>query len=194
MPVFTLNLIVAILVMIIVSIMTTIDVGWGYLEVYIASYLYSFSDSITTSKVHMLYSIMDIGQIIGAQIFELVTSRLGYREALSLALLLMATGTFICSISTTIWGFVIPALLFGISEALRGLTSSFFMVELMPDDYAMAVGLGNVGGAFSILFWGWVPHLVANPDNASPDIEIREHRRTAYYFGEAVTSRVPFLF
>ncbi len=68
------------------------------------------------------------------------------------------------------------------------------MAELMPDNYAMAVGIGNIGTSFGILFWGWVPPLVVNPNNASPDLEIREHNRTAYYFGEAVTSSVPFLF
>jgi hypothetical protein len=33
-----------------------------------------------------------------------------------------------------------------------------------------------------------------NPNDDSLDIEIRENSRTAYYFGEAVTSRVPYLF
>ncbi len=66
MPVFTPKLLVIILVMIIGSMMTTIHVGWGYIEVYIASYLYSFNDTITTGKVHLLFSIMEIGQVIGA--------------------------------------------------------------------------------------------------------------------------------
>jgi MFS family permease len=126
--------------------------------------------------------------------FQPVTSRLGYRESLSLVLLLTATATFICSISTTIWGFIIPAVLFGVAEALRSLTCSFFMVEIMPGNYALAAGLGNIGTSFGILFWGWVPLLVANPNNTTADIEIREHSRTAFYFGDAVTSRVPYLF
>jgi hypothetical protein len=100
---FSPNLIMAILVIATASIITTVDVGWGYIEVYIASYLYSFSDSITTSKVHMLHTMIDIGQIIGAQIFHLVTSSLGYREALSLALALNAIAWLICYMSTTIW-------------------------------------------------------------------------------------------
>ena len=68
------------------------------------------------------------------------------------------------------------------------------MVELMPDKYAMAAGLGNIGTSFGILFWGWVALLLANPNNESPDIEIRENSRMAYYFGEAVASRVPYFF
>jgi hypothetical protein len=64
------------------------------------------------------------------------------------------------------------------------------MVELMPNNYALAVGLSNLGAPISILFWGWAPLLLANPNNASPDIEIREYSKTAYYFGEAVTSRM----
>jgi hypothetical protein len=143
----------AILVIAIASIMTTVDVSWGYIEVYIASYLYSFSDSITTSKVHMIYTMIDIGQIIGAQIFHLVTSRLGYREALSLALALNAIAWLICYMSTTIWGFIFPALLWGIAIALRFLTCSFYMVELMPDNYALAVGLGNLSAPTSYIFW-----------------------------------------
>jgi MFS family permease len=102
MPVFTPNLTVAIPVMVIISLIIGIDVGWGYIQVYIASYLHSHSPSITTSKVHMLFSVMDLGQIIGAQIFQPVTSKLGYRESLSLALAFTATGAFICSIATTI--------------------------------------------------------------------------------------------
>ena len=194
MPVFTPNLTMAIPVMVIISLIIGIDVGWGYIQVYMASYLHSYSPSITTSKVHMLYSVMDLGQIIGAQIFEPVTSKLGYRESLSLALLLTATGAFICSIATTIWGFIIPVVLMGIAIALRSLACSFFMVELLPGNYAFAVGLGNIGCAFSAIFWSWVPLLVVNPDNATADIEIREYSRTAYYFGEAVTIRVPYLF
>ncbi len=71
---------------------------------------------------------------------------------------------------------------------------SFFMVELMPDNYALAVGLGNLGQSFSLLYWGWVPLLIANPNNDLAEIEIREHSRTAYYFGEAVTSRMADFF
>jgi MFS family permease len=194
MPAFTPNVILAILVMGIATPINGIGDGWGYIEVYIASYLYSFNDSITTGKVHILFLIMELSLVIGAWIFEPMSSRLGYRETLSLMLVLMATGMIICSISTTIWGFIIPAVLFGIATGLRCLTCTFFMVELMPDNYALAVGLSNLGGSLSLLYWGWVPLLVANPNNDLADIEIREHSRTAYYFGEAVTSRVPYLF
>ncbi len=142
----------------------------------------------------MLFSVMEIGQIIGAQMFHLVTSRLGYREALCLALALNAIAWLICYMSTTILGFIFPALLWGIAISLRYLTSSFYMVELMPDNYALAVGLSNIGCPVSLLFWGWAPLLLANPNNDSPDIEIRENNRTAYYFGEAVTSRIPYFF
>jgi MFS family permease len=128
MPVFTPKLLVIILVMIIGSMMTTIHVGWGYIEVSISSYLYSFSDSITTGKVHMLFSIIKIGQIIAAQTFNLLTSRLGYRETLTLALVLNVIGWVICSISTKIWGFTIPALLWGISIVLQYLAFSLFLV------------------------------------------------------------------
>jgi hypothetical protein len=68
------------------------------------------------------------------------------------------------------------------------------MVELMPESYALSVGLANIGGAFSILFWSWIPLLLTNPDNLSAKIEMRENNRTAYYFGKAVTSRVPYFF
>jgi hypothetical protein len=74
------------------------------------------------------------------------------------------------------------------------MTCSFFMVELMPKNYALAAGLGNIGEPFSILFWSLAPLLLANPNNDSPDIKIRKNSMTEYYFGEAVTSRVPFLF
>jgi hypothetical protein len=60
---------------------------------------------------------------------------------------------------------------------------SFFMVELMPENYALAVGLSNIGTPVSLLFWGWAPLLLANPNNDRPDIEIIEHCRTSYYFG-----------
>ena len=142
----------------------------------------------------MLFSVMEIGQIIGAQMFHKVTSMLGYRETLTLALALNATGWFICCVSTTIYGFIIPALLWGISLAVRLLTCSFFMVELMPENYAFAAGLSSIGAPLSILFWGWAPQLLLNPNNDIPEIKIREHSRTAYYFGEAVTSRMPGLF
>jgi hypothetical protein len=66
MPVFEPNLIVTIPVLVIASLICSIQNGWGYLEVYIASYLYSFNDTITTGKVHLLFSIMEIGQVIGA--------------------------------------------------------------------------------------------------------------------------------
>jgi MFS family permease len=145
MPVFKPNLCVIIPVMVIASLITSITGVWGYIEVYIASYLYSFSDSITTGKVHMLFTVMEIGQIISAQIFHLATSKLGYRETLTLALALSAIGWLICSISTTIWGFIISALLWGISMGVRYLMCSFFMVELLPENYAMAVGLSNIG-------------------------------------------------
>jgi MFS family permease len=102
MPAFKPNLSLIIPVMVIANLIIAIDTGWGYIEVYIASYLYSFSDSITTSKIHMLYSIIELGQIIGSQIFHLVTYRLGYREALSLALALNAIAWLICSLSTSI--------------------------------------------------------------------------------------------
>lgn len=82
----------------------------------------------------------------------------------------------------------------GIAIALRSLACSFFMIELLPDNYALAVGLGNIGCAFSTIFWSWVPLLVINPDNATAGIKIREYNRAAYYFGEAVTTRVPYLF
>jgi MFS family permease len=194
MPEFTPNLCVIIPVMVIASLICSIDYGWGYLEVYITSYLYSFSDSITTGKVHLLLSIMEIGGIIGAQMFHLVTSRLGQRETLTLALALTAIAWLICCMSTTIWGFIFPALLWGIGGALRYLTCSFFMVELMPDRYAFAVGLGNFGAPLSILFWAWAALLIVNPNNDSPDIEIIKKSTTAHYFGQAVISRIPDFF
>jgi MFS family permease len=126
MPVFTPKLLLIISVLAIAYIITSFDVGWGYLEVYIASYLYSFSKGLTTSKVHMLYSIIAIGQIIGAQTSHLLISRLGFRETITLAVSLSAIAWLICSISTTIWGFIVPALLWGISSALRYLACCFF--------------------------------------------------------------------
>jgi MFS family permease len=180
--------------LVITTLISCIQLGWGYVEPYIASYLHSFSEGITTGKVHMLFSVMEIGQIIGAQMFHLVTSRLGYRETLTLALALNATAWLICSISTTIYGFIIPALLWGMAMALRYMMCSFFMVELMPENYALAAGLGNIGEPVSILFWSWAPLLLANPNNDSPDITITKNSMTEYYFGEAVTSKVPFLF
>ncbi len=68
------------------------------------------------------------------------------------------------------------------------------MVELMPGNYAFAVGLGNIGAPLSTLFWALAPLLLLNPNNDSPDIEIIKNRRTAYYFGDAVTSRMPEFF
>lgn len=188
------NLAVNIPVIAVAAMVVALDGGWGYLETYVASYLHSYSDSITTSKVHILYSIMMGSGIIGAQIFHPVCSRLGYREAMSLSLLLAATGSFICMNSTTIWGFVIPSMLFGIGVALRILSCSFFMVEIMPNNYALAAGLGNVGAALTPTFWGWVPLFITNPNNSSPDIEVVEHSRISYYFGDAVASKVPDLF
>jgi hypothetical protein len=63
----------------------------------------------------------------------------------------------------------------GISGALRVMACSFFMIELMPDRYALAVSLGNIGAPLSILFWGWALLLLVNPKNDSPDIEIRKN-------------------
>ena len=64
----------------------------------------------------------------------------------------------------------------------------------MPDKYALAAALGNFGDPISILIWAWAPLRLTNPNNVLPDIEVRENSMTAYYFGEAVTSRVPYLF
>jgi fucose permease len=41
--------------------------------------------------------------------YHLVTSGLGYRETLTLALALTAIAWFICYMSTSIYGFIIPA-------------------------------------------------------------------------------------
>ena len=60
------NLTVVILVMVIATQIICIDAGWGYMQVYIASYLYSFNDSITTGKVHMLFTMMEVGRVFGA--------------------------------------------------------------------------------------------------------------------------------
>jgi hypothetical protein len=68
------------------------------------------------------------------------------------------------------------------------------MIEHMPENYSLAVGLSNIGGPVSILFWGWAPLLIASPNNDTPDIEIRENSTTAYDFGEKVTSRIPDFF
>jgi hypothetical protein len=68
------------------------------------------------------------------------------------------------------------------------------MVELMPENYAFAAGLSSIGAPLSILFWGWAPQLLLNPNNDSPEIKIRENSTSAYYFGEAVTSRMTDLF
>jgi MFS family permease len=194
MPEFKPNLCMIVPVMVITSMICSHDIGWGYLEPYIASYLHSFSETITTGKVHMLFFVMEIGQIIAAQMYHLVTSMLGYRETLTFALALTAIAWLICSVSTTIWGFIIAALFLGFSLAFRSLTCSLLMVELMPNNYALAVGLSNLGAPVSVLFWAWAPLLLANPNIASPDIEIRENSFTAYYFGEAVTSRMADFF
>jgi MFS family permease len=142
----------------------------------------------------MLYSILQGCQLLGSQIFHPICSRLGYREGLSLSFVFMSSALLMCYFSTSIWGFVIPAVLFGSATALRTLINSFSMIELMPDNYALAAGLGNCGGAFSILFWGWISLLVMNPDNERPDLETREYTRTVYYIGEEVTSQVPKFF
>lgn len=74
-------------VLIIVSFIMALDSGWGFVELYIASYLHRYNQSITTSSVHILYSILQISQLLGAQIFRPICIKLGYREGISICFL-----------------------------------------------------------------------------------------------------------
>jgi hypothetical protein len=105
-------------ILIFIGVMMGLDFGWGYIEPYITSYLRLYSDSITTSLVHILYTIMLVSQIIGAQLFRPISVTFGYREGIAICMIIFATGLVICGLTTSIWIMFIGMVFLGIALAL----------------------------------------------------------------------------
>lgn len=181
-------------VLIIVSFIMALDSGWGFVELYIASYLHRYNQSITTSSVHILYSILQISQLLGAQIFRPICIKLGYREGISICFLFQSSGLFMCYFTTSIYGFIIPVIFFGTATGLRTLVNSFLMIALLPNNFGFAAGLGNAGGAFSIVYWSYLSLSILNPHNKHPTIIVQEGERTLRYFDSEITNQVPNFF
>lgn len=111
-----------------------------------------------------------------------------------LCFIFMSSGLLICYFTTSIYSYIIPAILFGAGTGLRTLVNSFLMVELLPNNYGLAAGLGNCGGAFSIVFWGWTGQMIINDENIKPQLEVKEYNRVVHYFDDTVTDRTQTFF
>lgn len=171
-----------------------LDFGWGYIEPYVSSYLRQYNESITTSLVHLLYTIMLLSQIIGAQLFRPISIFFGYREGLAISMITFATGLFLMSISTSFIWMAIAQLFIGIALALLSLIGPFLMIGLMPESLGLAGGLGTAGPTIGPVFWSSMAGILLNYDNQSPTIEVQEGSQTIWYFGEEVSKRTPTLF
>lgn len=174
--------------------MMGLDFGWGYIEPYITSYLRLYDESVTTSFVHILYTIMLLSQIIGAQLFRPISVNFGYREGISICMIIFSTGLFLCSITTSIYVMFVAMVLLGIALALVSLIGPFLMIGLMPDNLGLAGGLGTAGPTIGPVFWSNMAASIVNPANQSPDVLVKEGQQYVSYFSENIANNTPVLF
>ena len=176
-------------IMIFVALTTSFDAAWGFLEPYFASYLKTYNDSLTTSQIHLLYSITQSSQILGSLLFRPISIYFGYREGLWLSLTCMGLAYIFISFSTTLNSMIIPGILIGYSTGSRMAHGAFQLISLFPENPGTATGIANVGSPMSIFYLGTLSNFVLNPNNYEATISVQEGVRVNKYFDHRVTDK-----
>lgn len=168
--------------------------GWGYIEPYIASYLRLANPNITTSMVHILYTIILSTSVISSFIFRKIILTIGYKEGIIVTFVSLGLGLLICYFSTSIILMALGFVFIGCGITVQYLISGFLMMYCMPDNMALASGLSTAGHALSPIYWGFIGLEILNPMNVQPEYEINEGGRLVKYFGQDISDNAPLFF
>lgn len=129
--------------------------GWGFIEVYIASYLIRYNPSLTTSIIQIQFLIMYLSESIGAQSFNIFIDKFGYKKSLVLAFLIYGFGIQISYYFTSFSGLMLTMLCNGIQEGLRMLICPIIMMSIMPNRVGLSGSLSNIGLVIAGYYWGY---------------------------------------
>ena len=171
---------------------TSFNKSWGFLEVYLASWLRFFDIETTISDVHGLLMLILCSETVGILLFPVLNTRFTVKFMTSICMCLVSFGFLLYSYCSSMKILMIASLLIGASTGLRQLVISFIMVEILPNNTGFAAGLGAMTSSFSVLLFTTFGQYVMNPHKKNPTIEIQEGERAAYYFDYGVASQYPW--
>jgi len=171
---------------------TSLNKSWGFIEVYLASWLREFDSTITTSDVHGLLTVVLCAEIIGIMLFAFLNTRFSVKFVTASCLGLSSLGWFIYYYSTSMWILIIASICLGASTSLRQLVVSFIMIEILPNNTGLAAGLAAMSSSFSVALYSSFGEYVMNPHKKNPSIQIIEGERVAKYFDHGVASQFPW--
>ena len=131
---------IAINIIITIIITTTcyLQDSWGYIEPYLASYLYYHNEENTTANTHILYYILMSQGIVAGQIFIPISEIFGYRGGIALSCFIFAFGMFICYLVTSLYMMCIGFIFIGIGMNLLMIIPGFLIQAIMPEKPALA--------------------------------------------------------
>jgi len=165
--------------------------SWGFIEIYLTSYLRLTDPEITTSYTHSLLTIMLTSEFIGMAIFPWLKLRLSLKPIVFVAFVFFSSGFWIYTFTTNWIMLIFASISIGIAHSVRALVLNFLAVAMMPDSKGFAIGVANLGSAFGPALYAMCGQMVMNPNHRQPDVLATEGAQVVKYFDKGIAEYFP---
>ena len=163
---------------------------WGYVEIYIVSLLKIDSPNISMSSIKLIYFLIWIGAGLTTSTFSLYTKLFGYKEAISLFLMLWGISVLILAFFPTVWNFAMMVFMNGALEGPVTIAMGFLLIDMFPKNISLAIGIASIGTPLSLVVYAELGILLCNPDNILPNLSLKEMGVSYNYFDETVAKNL----
>ena len=142
------------------------------------------------SAISLLYFLIWIGSAISTISFNLYTKLFGYREIISIFLLLWGILMVITAYFPNIYNIAIMILMNGFFEGASTTGLGFMLIDMFAKNISLAIAISSLGTAFGIIVYAEFGMLMCNPHNAPASLSFKEGPVTYEYFDEDLATNL----
>lgn len=187
-------LMINILFTIIAGMMINYFIAWGYLNIYITSYVRLTDPNITSNHINTLFSVFLFSQAPCLYIAKLIIDKVGYSKAIAISVFILSLACLVSSFANGYWLFFVGSIFFGFSYSMYVLSATKLMIIWMPNYIGLASGVGVCGFSLGVSFWGCLSQMIINPDNKPAEIVSQEGLRETRYFTHDIVKNLPHFY
>ena len=181
-------------VLIISTLMCGFLSSWGFIAPYQVSYLRIYDKSIQISTANIGINLFFVGICLAAFFSVSLINRFGYKNTLSMSILLLSLINMFLAITKNIYMVVFLIFLIGIYYELILITSIFLIMKWIPGNPGISTFFGTLGMSFTPFMTGVLIQMIVNPNNVKAGIDVYEGKKPVSYHDENIAINVPYFF